>query len=183
MIVEEVRVISVRKLQKDLDFDDFKEVNVDLEKDYDDVREEKGNVFFYALLKKYDDDLEEDYDGLREEEQVVDYDDLKKDSGDLEEEYDNLREQEQDVDCDDLKKDNDALEEYYDDLKEEVENYDNDALKKDNDPVIQSSLINEVDKEYLEWAIISLFDDNGTNSRQLILFPTNNRLLLFRDRG
>ena len=157
MIVEEVRVISVRKLQKDLDFDDFKEVNVDLEKDYDDVREEKGNVFYDALLKKYDDDLEEDYDGLREEEQVVDYDDLKKDSGDLEEEYD--------------------------DLKEEVENYDNDALKKDDDPVIQSSLINEVDKEYLEWAIISLFDDNGTNLRQLILFPTNNRLLLFRDRG
>ena len=77
--------------------------------------------------------------------------------------YDNLREEEQDVDCDGLKNDNDDLEEYYDNLKEEVENYDNDDLKKDSDPVIQSSIINEVDEEYLEWAIISLFDDNGAN--------------------
>ena len=113
-------------------------MNVDLEKNYDDVREEKGNVYYDDLLKKCDDDLEG-------------------------EDYDDLREEEQDVDCDDLKNDNDDLEEYHDYLKEELENYDNDDLKKDNYPAIQSSIINEMDEEYLEWAIISLFDDNDAN--------------------
>ena len=52
-----------------------------------------------------------------------------------------------------------------------------------SNPVIQSSNNNEGDKGSLEWTINSLIDDNGANFIHLILLPTKNRLLLFRDLG
>merc|ERR1712238_572809 len=78
--------------EEDVSFNDFEEVDADLEKEYDDDLK-KENDDFNDLKKDYD-DLEEDYDDLKEEEENDDYDDLKKYDDDLEEDYDEPREEE-----------------------------------------------------------------------------------------
>lgn len=101
--------------EEDVSFNDFEEVDADLEKEYDDDLK-KENVYFDNLLKKY---VDEGYDDLNEEEENDDFNDLKKDYDDLEEDYDDLKEEEENDDYDDLKKYDDDLEEDYDEPREE----------------------------------------------------------------